>query len=427
MDSERAQKHHWIGILVSTSLALALLVIGWVVIVRPADYGTHPVSILSAVPGILTSPTLTSPQPIASAATPTALLVTVFPGPVASPPPAPTVSPARRVPATPSAPAAQALPSETPDTHITAYAFAGNDIWVAVHNTLLHTTDEGQHWVPQIALNVGSMWEVPLVFVDARHGWIVTDGYVQATTDGGQHWVKQYPVAAYSVSLSFVSIRQGWIVLDRKLLATSDGGQTWRLVVSNYPVANVWFFDALHGWSFHNEAVPNPEFYHSDDGGKTWAARPLPACRWYKVRGQFTASGARTAWVACGPDIGSSALASADLYRSTDAGQSWSRIASIANARNDPNLLWVGRPFFLDDQYGWVGLCCASEDAHQELLYRTTDGGRSWASSARGFDDMRFASLTRGYAVAGATLLGTRDGGLHWSVLYSPSSVRGSP
>src|SRR5690348_2340699 len=140
--------------------------------------------------------------------------------------PANTPSAAASVLSSPSAP-------EHYDAGIVDYAFAGNGVWLVVDNTLLHTTDEGRRWTPQIPIT--SRREVALAFVDSNHGWIVSDGYIQATTDGGQHWVRRYPAPGYLGSLSFISIQQGWVVLDRKLLATHDGGQTWQLVASNYP------------------------------------------------------------------------------------------------------------------------------------------------------------------------------------------------
>src|SRR5262249_51008084 len=153
-----------------------------------------------------------------------------------------------------------------------------------------------------------------------------------------------------------------------------------------------------------------------------------PPCRWYKGRGAFAASGPHTAWVACGPDIGSSWY-SADLYRTTDGGQTWSRIVTLATGLDHPDLEDVGLPFFLDEQYGWVPVCCGATGAGApgEFLYRTTDGGRSWTNSAGGPDMIRFATPTHGYGTTATALLGTQDGGLHWSVLYSVAPTPTKP
>jgi photosystem II stability/assembly factor-like uncharacterized protein len=80
-------------------------------------------------------------------------------------------------------------------------------------------------------------------FVDALHGWIVSNTFdvksnqyinstVYRTSDGGHHWT-HYTVRlnADITMIDFVSQTRGWAIDSAQVLyQTMDGGQTWTKV-----------------------------------------------------------------------------------------------------------------------------------------------------------------------------------------------------
>jgi photosystem II stability/assembly factor-like uncharacterized protein len=363
---------------------------------------------------------------------------TSFPTPTTPqpPPPAPTNT-VSRPEDTPTPPTATPTPIE-----LFQYGFAGPDlVWLVVGNKLLRTTDNGQQW--DTLYQADRTAPGLITFVDEQHGWMIAAGALKMTTDGGQHWADQgpgLPVNAIT-GAGFVSLQQGWMLLGNPVnpaamrsaqwpdfqtsLATTDAGATWNTVNAQQPpVWRVQFFDAQHGWGFLNGelALPDPALVYTSDGGQTWLPRASPDCRWYKNRGRFSFSGPTTAWVACGPDIGSSSYHS-DLYQTVDGGATWQRVRPLDTGIPGEDVEWVSGLFFLDDQYGWILL---GSDNRHSLLRATRDGGHTWqtvAASAPWLEYIRFASPTRGYAIQDfTTLMGTQDGGATWTPLYSTTS-----
>jgi photosystem II stability/assembly factor-like uncharacterized protein len=137
------------------------------------------------------------------------------------------------------------------------------------------------------------------------------------------------------------------------------------------------------------------------------------------MRGRFSFSGPTTAWVACGPDIGSNTY-SADLYQTVDGGATWQRVRSLNIGLSGEDVETVGDLFFFNDQRGW--LLVWTSQSHV-LLRTTTDSGHTWqtvSANAPWLEYMRFATPTRGYAIQDfTTLMGTQDGGATWAPLYS--------
>jgi photosystem II stability/assembly factor-like uncharacterized protein len=65
--------------------------------------------------------------------------------------------------------------------------------WLALgRGTLLHTSDGGRTWreaIPYARANPGDGGVGPVVFVDRRHGWLLSiPRLLFRTADGGDHW-----------------------------------------------------------------------------------------------------------------------------------------------------------------------------------------------------------------------------------------------
>src|SRR5438876_852445 len=166
-------------------------------------------------------------------------------------------------------------------------------------------------------------------------------GKIIETTDGGRSW-EQHPSgvehALYAVR--FVDDQHAWISgQDGVILHTEDGGKTWQKQESNAifqdtdgSKTQLYLFglhalDQDHAWAVGDRSI----LTSTVDGGKTWRARKV-------VRREP----GEAAW------------------RGAKLGQD--------------GLTWRHGISFSDQQHGWLV-------GGYGLIYRTTDGGKSWLPS----------------------------------------------
>ena len=170
----------------------------------------------------------------------------------------------------------------------------------------------------------------------------------------------------------------GCAVFDDRLMWTSDGGVGWTDITpprsSEESMTNSFFLDAKHGWAVivNNVATdesPSPRVVRTEDGGRIW------------IRGRFDKSS----------------------------------FPGLNRTLAFPKALW-----FVDRNHGWLDWKVQSSSAFDfGLLYRTRDGGKTWAELADppNGGDMRFDSSQVGWLVGGGSnqeLHVTRDGGDTW-------------
>jgi photosystem II stability/assembly factor-like uncharacterized protein len=102
------------------------------------------------------------------------------------------------------------------------------------------------------------------------------------------------------------------------------------------------------------------------------------------------------------------------VYATTDGGRGWKPLSSGSDA--DLNLI-----YFIDWNRGWMlgksGAKTGDEDEGENILFITTDGGRTWErKSLPNVTSLHFTDAKTGWAVGkNFTLLKTTDGGLEWS------------
>ena len=182
---------------------------------------------------------------------------------------------------------------------------------------ILHSADQGQSW--QQARVPTRQLLTALYFVDALHGWAVGhDAVILATSDGGLTWRKQHEDPqreAPLLDLWFQDVRTGFAIGAYGLvLETCDGGQTWREVSERLPNDDQYHLNGIAMIPGGGLFVVGEQgsLYRSADAGVSWSAVPSPYTgSWFGVIG----TGQPRTLLVYG--------LRGRLYRSEDFGDSW--------------------------------------------------------------------------------------------------------
>jgi photosystem II stability/assembly factor-like uncharacterized protein len=180
---------------------------------------------------------------------------------------------------------------------------------------------------------------------------------------------------------------------------------------------------------------PTIGLLYTADGGLTWQPRSVPCGSAFSLGAEIAASSTDDLWLLCGSQ-GSGGSQSKDLYRSSDGGLTWALSASATGVGTpDPpagqvNTLPLGgyvAPFSI----GHKNLAIASASTawlkpFGAPLYKTTDGGLTWAAvpdlantevSQSGLGNITFISATQGWICAYGFGLWHTANGVTWSQL----------
>jgi photosystem II stability/assembly factor-like uncharacterized protein len=271
---------------------------------------------------------------------------------------------------------------------------AGAANGAGLYITTFRTTDGGKTW--HEGASIGGV-SPEMFFIDQDHGWLLlpTKGFLPAdstsslyrTNDAGLHWnFTSYAPWDWSGSstMTFSSLTTGWISGGGgTLLVTRDGGVTWHvqaLPVTPTADSNIdapEFFDPQHGiahWS--SSSGPPVVLLVTSDGGTTWNVRSIPGE--FQVGGNFV--DANHGWVIAGSAAEFDAVPGAPLplYRTDDAGLTWTRVATnvmwrSAAARLGPIDILV----FVDQNNGFAIREDYMRNGYSQWL-KTTDGGHTW-------------------------------------------------
>ena len=259
-------------------------------------------------------------------------------------------------------------------------------------------------------------------------------GNIVLSDDDGKTWrqAKKVPSTVTLTSVAFVDEKTGWAVgHDTLILQTTDGGETWVKQFgggeSDNALLSVFFKSPTHGWAIgaFNYTV------ETTDAGKTWVERktlmpPPPEGTVVKKPVDENADPTKTVQGAGGADPYAAAegdenhlnamfqgpdantiLIAAEagaVYRSTDAGVTWSKVLT-----------------------GYAGSFWGGLTAKDGTVYVTGMRGNIWQSKDKG---ATFTKLdTSGADQSIAAGLQQKDGsfvfvGLGGQVLYSPDGVK---
>ncbi|MFZ2987457.1 WD40/YVTN/BNR-like repeat-containing protein [Ideonella sp.] len=278
---------------------------------------------------------------------------------------------------------------------------------VGERGTILLSDDEGQSW-RQTACPV-SVSLTGVSFGDDRNGWIVGHGQVVLhSSDGGQNWVRQLD----GTQVAQIELSAAKASRDAELIRTAE-----RLVGegADKPFLDVHFFDANHGLVIGAYG----SILATEDGGKTWRSRraemPNPGSRHlYRIhrRGEAAspelwlcgeqgllcrANGREAAFTLVPTPYKGSFFGMAstratllvhglrgNLWRSTDGGASWARVEMPAPVTLTAATVLSDASLVLVDEAG--------------KLLRSTDEGAS------------FTAVSLAKAAAFTDVLPARDG-----------------
>jgi photosystem II stability/assembly factor-like uncharacterized protein len=311
------------------------------------------------------------------------------------------------------------------------HGFVGGDGFI------LRTTDGGSTWrrSPMSAPHDGGPpLQLEPTFVTPSVGFAVTDPSSFAgpvfvrTTDGGLHWRRVRGLRSVD-DVDFVSRRVGF-ALGTKLYRTNDGGATWHPIgIPNVPysLVAVDFLDARRGFLGGGYAAvlekgPSQAVFATTDGGRTWQRRYVNPHHGFSAHGgdpfaRLRFVDGRRGWATTGLcKCCPSGPCAGTVYVTRDGGYTWRRRGT------EVQLTTVGA----DD--AWATPRC---DIECDVLWRTTDAGRTWRPIARP-DRISLSSvvLRRGAiglgSYDGANFV-SPDGGRTWRVgTIAPASVRAS-
>jgi photosystem II stability/assembly factor-like uncharacterized protein len=284
--------------------------------------------------------------------------------------------------------------------------------WLAVSNgssttRVFGTSDGGQSW--QGPGQLPAAQPVAMDFTSPADGWLLDSlGAAMGSnpvrlfrsTDGGQHWSSEarsamgsqpevggIPAGCDKSGMSFNGAGQSGFItsfcnsLAGAVLQSADGGEHW--TAASLPIPH----QACQSGGCE---VPAPQFAGkttflqvndgpdpayllvSPDSGGTWRVERLPAGAGADPRLTFFSPSAGIAVAA-----GSQESVGTSTYLTSDGGQSWSAVP-LARPFGD-----AGASFdFVSPHAGFAWVPGSTAPASSQVLYQTTDSGRTWTSFA---------------------------------------------
>ncbi len=218
-------------------------------------------------------------------------------------------------------------------------------------------------------------------------------GHVLLSDDGGASWAQApVPTRATLTGVHFHDAERGWAVgHDAVILRTGDGGSSWAQVHAapeeERPLLDVWFRDEAHGFAIGAYGF----FLVTEDGGESWSDGQVSEDDFHL--NQISSAGDGRLYIAAEAGL---------LYRSDDAGESWSELPSPYEGSFFGTLALDG------DSVLAFGL--------RGHLFRSDDGGESWTALETRTESLLGAAVRTGegtFVVAGlaGTVLVSTDGG----------------
>jgi len=302
------------------------------------------------------------------------------------------------------------------------------------------TAEQGKLWSRRAVWADRNLRSVS--FAEPRLGWVVGDGgFAASTEDGGDHWTVLKTGATEDLrGVSFANRNVGVACgVKGVLLVTYDGGRTWTRKVVGYgeSLFAVQMTTPHEAWVVGERGM----ILHTEDAGVSWQAERHPSGRWLygvwfsgdtgwavgqsgtvlrRMLGKWEViplpgDPGESLYSVAGGSVESVVVSGArgSLFRTSDAGMSWSRTG--VDTRED--LMGVAVA---------AGTCWAV--GMENAFLSSTDGGKDWAvyglEALPSFTAVGFADPSRGWIAGRAGLIwATNDGGAGWGL--QTAGVRG--
>ncbi len=303
--------------------------------------------------------------------------------------------------------------SRAPDGSVEHLQFAGSEVgWLASRTGELWRTDDGGISWLKLALP-GCLSDSDImkgvrtaVLWEDRKGFIFACGEAYLTNDGGASW-RSFPLPRTSGDGEGV---ESVLILPDGQTAFA-GGSVWRTHDAEAGLAPNWALDRSGG----HPSIAVPVIYKTTNAGKSWSQTHLP--QGYAVDHFSFLS----------PLIGF-AFAHRDVYRTTNGGDTWSLVDYPRSCVPETFLRREGEPVtlsFIDEHSGWLSW----DDGH---LLRTGDAGATWClvtqanqTRRRGLLAMHFFNAEDGIGIGDpGDLVITENGGRDWEVVKTRGLCR---
>jgi photosystem II stability/assembly factor-like uncharacterized protein len=154
-----------------------------------------------------------------------------------------------------------------------------------VRGAILASEDGGRTWsVSHTTLKSNSGLSA-VKFANRQVGWSVGENSILHTTDGGNHWLTKYTRPLnFFFDVDAKSHQSACAVGDRgKILCSSDGGKSWTTATLPTGQNDVWlssilFIDEFRGWATGNDGI----ILTTSDSGKTWVLENEGASSYFR-------------------------------------------------------------------------------------------------------------------------------------------------
>ncbi len=280
------------------------------------------------------------------------------------------------------------------DIELTDVFFVSPDAgWVSGdHATILKTTDAGKTWKAQIGGDPNGP-EKPirqLRFLDARHGWAVTDDSPQhlLRTMDGENWEQVgqglAPGSGF-VDYAFTSVRHG-VALGGNMggfFVTNDGGRHWqnvalckvRVIVQGLPhtedcrVQKLQMVSSRSGYASADWSG-GVAFFRTDDAGEHWTQNVNDIADW----------GSNNQWFFTDLDHGVMLMNTGGgrTYVTSDGAKTWHALLSGSIGLSTGGLSPLVR--FADPEVGWV-IGPSPDNSDTFRVSYSADSGQHWKMS----------------------------------------------
>jgi photosystem II stability/assembly factor-like uncharacterized protein len=294
-----------------------------------------------------------------------------------------------------------------PNKPVLSLAGTGTDLYAGTDGAgVFLSTNEGVSWAA--GSNGLTNSTVHTILAHGTNLFAGTDGGLFLSTDNGTNWtatgLANYAVHTLLVDGSSLFAGTGGGVF----LSTNDGRSWMAMGLANYAVYTL----LVNGSSLF--AGSGGGVFLSTDNGTSWKAANTGLTRTWSSAFAIDACDSSSAVICVAPP---------QTFQTSDGGSTWREMAVGAPAEG------LVHSSMVDHTHIWV---CTDHGR----IYRTTDGGVSWAvqfydtSKTKFFNYIKMFDLNNGVAEgdgppsARAIVLKTTDGGDHWTSV--PNSLEGS-